>query len=214
MAARNVGITMAMALSFAACSGGGGGGGGGGGPIDPQTGAVQGRVAAGGTGVAGASVALGSATRTTDGSGDYQFGSVAVGTHSVTLTLPAGFQLAPGEQATKSVTVTAGQTARADWALQQDAGNAVVEIHLTTGLRFSPEDVTINPGTTVRWINDASVAHTVTPDNTSQPGVWSSVSTSSPGTVLEHTFTESGQQYGYHCQPHQAQGMTGVIRVN
>lgn len=90
-----------------------------------------------------------------------------------------------------------------------------VRITLTTGLRFSPADVTIDPGTPVRWINAASLSHTVTPNDPGQPGVWPRASSSQQGTVLLYTFPQSsaGQIYAYFCEPHLADGMTGIIRV-
>lgn len=87
------------------------------------------------------------------------------------------------------------------------------QVTLTAGLQFSPNDLTIDPGTTVRWVNSTSLEHTVTPSNTAQPGVWARATTSAAGTVLTHTFTVSGQVYNYFCEPHQSTGMTGVIRV-
>jgi plastocyanin len=92
-------------------------------------------------------------------------------------------------------------------------GDNVVEIRLTTGLRFSPADVTIDPGTSVRWVNDASMLHTVTPDSPGQAGVWAAAQRATPGIVLTHTFNTAGQVYNYHCDPHLADGMVGVIRV-
>ena len=88
-----------------------------------------------------------------------------------------------------------------------------VEIRLTANLRFEPPDVTVDPGTTVRWVNAANVFHTVTPDNSSQLGVWARATTSTVGPVLTHTFNQSSQTYTYHCEPHRSAGMTGVIRV-
>jgi plastocyanin len=89
----------------------------------------------------------------------------------------------------------------------------VVTIRLTSILRFSPAEVEISPGTTVRWVNDAAIFHTVTPDNANQPGVWQRQTTSTAGEVFRHTFTQAGQTYTYHCEPHLAQGMVGTIRV-
>lgn len=88
-----------------------------------------------------------------------------------------------------------------------------VRITLTSGLRFSPADVTIDPGTTVRWVSSTSTAHTITPATPGQAGAWSRVTSSRTGTVLTHTFTEPGQVYSYFCEPHQASGMVGIIRV-
>jgi plastocyanin len=92
-------------------------------------------------------------------------------------------------------------------------GDDVVEIRLTAANRFSPADITVDPGTTVRWINDANMLHTVTPDNPNQPGVWAAAQRGTPGTVLTHTFTVAGQSYPYHCDPHLADGMVGIVRV-
>lgn len=91
-------------------------------------------------------------------------------------------------------------------------GNEVV-IRLTAGNAFSPNDVTVDPGTTVRWVNDAAVLHTVTPADPNQQGAWQSAQTNAPGTVLSHVFNTPGRTYNYFCQPHQAAGMTGVVRV-
>jgi len=92
-------------------------------------------------------------------------------------------------------------------------GGNVVEIHLTASSRFSPDNVTIAPGTTVRWINDADILHTVTPSNPQQPGVWARAERATRGVVLEHRFTVAGQTYHYFCEPHLTAGMTGTIRV-
>lgn len=88
-----------------------------------------------------------------------------------------------------------------------------VTINMTAGLRFAPADVTIDPGTRVRWVSEASILHTITPNSPGQPGVWAAVNTSQAGTVLTHTFAVSGQTYTYACQIHVAEGMTGIIRV-
>jgi plastocyanin len=88
-----------------------------------------------------------------------------------------------------------------------------VTIGLTTDLLFAPADVTIDPGTSVRWVAAASIPHTITPDVPAQPGVWTAVNTSTAGTVLTHTFTVPGQTYSYTCQVHVTSGMTGIIRV-
>jgi len=85
------------------------------------------------------------------------------------------------------------------------------QISLTTSLTFSPSDVTVDPGTTVRWVIGSSTFHTVTPSNIQQQGGWNRATTSSSGTVLSHTFTIPGQVYNYFCEVHS--GMVGVIRV-
>lgn len=92
-------------------------------------------------------------------------------------------------------------------------GPGVVRVTLTSSLRFSPADVSIDPGMTIRWVNGTSLFHTITPNDVAQPGVWARATTSSQGTVLTHTFTQAGRTYTYFCESHLADGMTGVIRV-
>ncbi|CAN5358604.1 hypothetical protein BH23GEM2_BH23GEM2_15390 [soil metagenome] len=92
-------------------------------------------------------------------------------------------------------------------------GPTDVVITLTADARFSPNDITVDPGTRVRWTSATSELHTVTPDNAQQAGVWARATSSATGTVLTHTFNASGQTYTYHCEPHLALGMTGTVRV-
>lgn len=88
-------------------------------------------------------------------------------------------------------------------------GDEVTVIDLTSSLTFSPDDVTIAPGTTVRWVNQANITHTVTPDGHSE---WTEWETTISGEQFEHTFSTTGT-YEYYCDPHRSDGMTGVIRV-
>ena len=136
------------------------------------------------------------------------FTNVPAGTHAVEVEVPGGFSLDTGEDDRKSVTVTAGGTANATFALVQDDPGNVVEIFLN-GTSFSNADVTIAPGTTVRWINQDGMTHTVTPDGHS---AWTNRTLATQNATFEHTFGATGT-FNYYCQPHQAQGMTGVIRV-
>jgi plastocyanin len=92
-----------------------------------------------------------------------------------------------------------------------DPGEVVIT--LTADARFSPSNVTIDPGTRVRWTSATSELHTVTPDNPQQTGVWARATSAATGTVLSHTFNVSGQTYTYHCEPHLSVGMIGTINV-
>ncbi len=92
-------------------------------------------------------------------------------------------------------------------------------------LRFTPADLTVPVGTTVRWVNQEAITHTVT------SGSWGEVNEStglrgtqkadgrfdhalSPsgegGDTFEFTFAEPGI-YQYFCRPHS--GMYGTITV-
>jgi plastocyanin len=181
----------------------------------PTTGTLRVTVTADGSGRSGVTVqrfASGSSTvagtQNTGGDGTATFPGVDAGTHDVEIDVPEGFTLNDGETARKSANVTAGGTANLAFALSsEDAGD--VEVITLSGTSFSPNDLTISPGTTVRWINQDGIGHTVTPDGHNE---WSSVSLNTSGQTFEHTFDNVGT-FNYFCQPHLANGMTGVIRV-
>jgi plastocyanin len=202
--------------TFLALGCGGSDNGGNGGTTDPPTtGTIRATVTADGAARPGVTTRLfaggGStvtATQTTGTDGGTSFTNVPAGTHDVEIEVPDGHSLAEGEEARQSVDVTAGATADVDFELVDNNAGEVVEITLS-GTSFSPADVTISPGTTVRWINGDGVDHTVTPDGHNE---WSSASLGTQGAVFEHTFDNTGE-FPYYCIPHQAQGMTGIIRV-
>lgn len=89
----------------------------------------------------------------------------------------------------------------------------VVVIRLGADLRFNPASFTIPVGTTVRWVNDVAMFHTITPDSTVQPGVWTRRAVSGRNEAFSHTFSQAGETYTYHCEPHLANGMTATVRV-
>ena len=75
------------------------------------------------------------------------------------------------------------------------------------GLSFDPAVLDISVGDTVTWINDGGF-HNVDADD----GSFTSGAPSSDLWQFSHTF-RSGGSYGYHCDTHEAQGMTGTINV-
>lgn len=79
---------------------------------------------------------------------------------------------------------------------------------------FEPADLVIPPGTTVRWVNDDDVFHTVTTSNSPTPLAPNNLirgRLSRAGDVVEFTFDQPGD-YVYYCQPH-ADFMVAVVRV-
>ncbi|HEY0035549.1 MAG TPA: plastocyanin/azurin family copper-binding protein [Longimicrobium sp.] len=86
----------------------------------------------------------------------------------------------------------------------------VVTVRLTPSLAFSPADVTLTTGASVRWVNDAAVPHTITPDDATQGGAWPSQNVSDAGASFERTFAAAGD-YPYHCNLHA--GMHGTVHV-
>ena len=76
----------------------------------------------------------------------------------------------------------------------------------TLGTRaYNPSPLTVASGSTVRWTNDDSVAHT----STSNTGAWSS-GNMNPGAHFDFTFQTAGT-FTYHCAIHP--GMVGTVVV-
>jgi plastocyanin len=103
-----------------------------------------------------------------------------------------------------------------NWTAVAQSAGPITEIHLTGNFAFAPNDITIQAGTRVRWVNDVAVFHTITPENAQQPGVWADAEVATAGQTFEHTFNTPGQTYRYRCRPHSSNfttGMVGVIRV-
>lgn len=150
-------------------------------------------------------------TATTDAEGEARFPNETAGTYDVEVTPPSGAMVADDGPTRKTTTVAEGGEATVSFALVTDTtgGSNVEEVHLTSGFEFTPSDLTIEPGTTVRWVNDADIFHTITPDGHSE---WSEGSVSSTGDTFEHTFDTEGT-FPYYCSPHLSQGMTGSITV-
>jgi plastocyanin len=181
-------------------------------PTDPTTGTIEGSVTAGDQGVGDATITLAgtsSGSATTSAAGTYAFPNLQPGDYTVAVTLPSGFSLDEGETAAKAATVTAGETETVSWSAVQEGGAPTVVT--LSGTSFSPSNVTIAVGETVRWVV-GNGSHTVTPDNPGQPGVWSGTGLLGAGQQFEFTFTTAGE-YDYHCIPHESLGMTGTITV-
>lgn len=70
---------------------------------------------------------------------------------------------------------------------------------------FSPQTITVSPGTTVTWTNNDSTTHTVTSDNNSFNS-----NQLAPGNNFQFTFANTGT-FSYHCSIHT--NMTGQVIV-
>jgi plastocyanin len=87
------------------------------------------------------------------------------------------------------------------------AGEVVVSL---VGVSFSPKEVTVPVGTTIKWLHNAAVPHTVTADD----GLFDSGPLNSGGS-FSYTFDEAGT-FAYYCRFHGGPGgsaMAGVIIV-
>ena len=96
---------------------------------------------------------------------------------------------------------------------------------VTLGLQFMPADLTVEAGTTVRWVNGETISHTVTSgswgednEGTGLRGTQAAdgmfhhalAPKGQDGDTFQFTFDEPGE-YQYYCQPHL--GMFGTISV-
>lgn len=103
-----------------------------------------------------------------------------------------------------------------DSSTDSDPGNgngdpAANEV-MMTNQSFTPENLEVEVGTTVTWINDSSEIHTVTSGtNGDHDGIFNSGEVS-PGEEYSYTFDETGT-YDYYCIPHLNVGMTGTVTV-
>ena len=83
-------------------------------------------------------------------------------------------------------------------------------------LVFEPEELTIAPGTTVKWVWESD-NHNVVPESQPDGANWQGTpgapdKTYDTGYEYSHTFETTGT-YEYFCQPHKAAGMVGTITV-
>jgi plastocyanin len=76
-----------------------------------------------------------------------------------------------------------------------------------TGNTFSPRDISIARGDTVRWTNNDSITHNTT--GNAMLNLWSSGNLAHGG-QFSRSFTAAGT-YGYHCTIHSS--MTGSVKV-
>jgi plastocyanin len=80
---------------------------------------------------------------------------------------------------------------------------------LMMGSQFSPQELTIQAGTTVLWYNDDTLPHTVTSDPDAGPDAQFDAELD-PGESFSYTFNEPGT-YSYFCSLHP--GMEGTVTV-
>jgi hypothetical protein len=81
-------------------------------------GAIVGSVISAGIGMGDVHILLlGRDSVRTDGQGDYRFANLPAGTYTVSIRVPFGFELAPGDSTSVTRVVAAGGEARADWTL-------------------------------------------------------------------------------------------------
>jgi plastocyanin len=74
---------------------------------------------------------------------------------------------------------------------------------------FDPANITVEPGTTVTWVQSGDNPHTTT----SYDGLWDSgMIEGGSGGTFSFTFEEPGT-FDYFCIPHESLGMIGSVTV-
>lgn len=87
-----------------------------------------------------------------------------------------------------------------------------IEVVSMTAQSFSPANIEVVVGTTVRWENNSSVIHTVTSGTDgNHDGEFNSGDVAS-GESFQYQFNEAGN-FDYYCVPHLQAGMTGSVTV-
>lgn len=77
---------------------------------------------------------------------------------------------------------------------------------------FEPDELRVEPGTTVQWVWKSDV-HNVRPTDQPAGADWNGhLDVANEGTTYEHTFDVEGE-YTYVCEPHFSAGMEGKIVV-
>ena len=103
-----------------------------------------------------------------------------------------------------------------------EPGGGDVTISMTQQLTFAPASMRVPAGTTVEWVNNSSMPHTVTADparaqNAASVSLPAGASPFHSGLIntggsFVHEFTVRGT-YRYFCQPHEGAGMIATIVV-
>jgi plastocyanin len=78
---------------------------------------------------------------------------------------------------------------------------------------FEPKELTVQSGDTVVWVNEQNEIHEVMSESVPKGAqAFVSPSLDKKGQTWSYTFTKSGT-YEYHCHPHAALKMQGVVIV-
>ena len=124
-----------------------------------------------------------------------------------TLTASLAILLLVGAGCSKSAKSTTATTAPASASASASTGAAGSAIDIKD-FAFSPKELKVKVGTTVRWSNDDSNTHTVT--SSTGPAKFDSKDLKS-GATFSFTFTKAGT-YSYMCDIHNY--MTGTVAVS
>ena len=96
------------------------------------------------------------------------------------------------------------------FSLAQQAYAAEIQMGYEGNLVFEPNEVTVNAGETVTFVNNALPPHNIIVDGRADLSRESLMF--SPGETQEIVFADAGD-FNFKCAPHEGAGMKGVIHV-
>jgi len=96
------------------------------------------------------------------------------------------------------------------FSLAQQAYAAEIQMGYEGNLVFEPNEVTVNAGDTVTFVNNALPPHNIIVDGRADLSRESLMF--SPGETQEIVFADAGD-FNFKCAPHEGAGMKGVIHV-
>ena len=96
------------------------------------------------------------------------------------------------------------------FALAAQAYAVEIQMGYDGNLVFEPNEVTVNAGDTVTFVNNALPPHNIIVDGRADLSRESLMF--SPGETQEIVFADAGD-FNFKCAPHEGAGMKGVIHV-
>ena len=96
------------------------------------------------------------------------------------------------------------------FTLASSAYATEIQMGYEGNLVFEPNEVTVNAGDTVTFVNNALPPHNIMVDN--RPDLSRESLMFSPGETQEIVFADAGD-FDFFCAPHAGAGMKGVIHV-
>ena len=96
------------------------------------------------------------------------------------------------------------------FSLAQQAYAADIQMGYEGNLVFEPNEITVNAGDTVTFINNALPPHNIIVDGRADLSRESLMF--SPGETQEIVFADAGD-FNFKCAPHEGAGMKGIVHV-
>jgi len=96
------------------------------------------------------------------------------------------------------------------FSLAQSAYAAEIQMGYNGNLVFEPNEVTVDAGETVTFVNNALPPHNIIVDGRADLSRESLMF--SPGETQEIVFADAGD-FNFKCAPHEGAGMKGIIHV-